>query len=31
VSAFSAERIFGLLERQLFLYRRSMIRMLEVV
>jgi ABC-2 type transport system permease protein len=31
VSGFSCERIFGLLERQLFLYRRSMIRMLEVV
>jgi ABC-2 type transport system permease protein len=31
VSGFSAERVFGLLERQLFLYRRSMIRMLEVV
>jgi ABC-2 type transport system permease protein len=31
VSGSSAERIFGLLERQLFLYRRSMIRMLEVI
>ena len=31
MTGFSAERIFGLLERQLFLYRRSMIRMLEVI
>ena len=31
MSRSSLERVFGLLERQLFLYRRSMIRMLEVV
>ena len=31
MSGFSLERVFGLLERQLFLYRRSLIRMLEVV
>jgi ABC-2 type transport system permease protein len=31
VKAISAERVFGLLLRQLFLYRRSMIRMLEVI
>jgi ABC-2 type transport system permease protein len=31
VTGSSLERILGLLERQLFLYRRSMIRMLEIV